>query len=110
MGTFFYDPRQRMTKELAPGVQARTFWGDRMTLALVTLDPNAVVAPHTHPHEQVGAVISGELEFTIGDETRRLGPGDVYVIPGDVPHGVRVGPGAVELIEVFSPVRENLKY
>ena len=45
-----------------------------------------------------------------GAETRRLGPGEVYVIPGDVPHGVKVGPDAVELVEVFSPVRENLKY
>jgi quercetin dioxygenase-like cupin family protein len=81
-----------------------------MTLALVALEPNAVVAPHSHPHEQVGAVIAGELEFTIGDESRLLHPGDVYVIPGDVVHGVKVGPGAVQLVEVFSPVRENLKY
>ena len=110
MTSYFHDPRERTSKEIAPGVLARTFWGERMTLAVVTLAPNAVVAPHSHPQEQVGAVISGEVEFTIGEVTRQLGPGEVYVIPGDVPHGVKVGPRAVELIEVFSPVRENLKY
>ena len=73
-------------------VKARTFWGDKMTLALVTLEANAVVAAHSHVHEQVGVVIAGELEFTIGGESRRLEPGDVYVIPGDVAHGVKVGP------------------
>ena len=108
--SYFPDAGQRATKELAPGVHARTFWGDRMTLALVSLEPNAVVAPHTHPHEQVGMVVKGEVEFTIGDETRLLKPGDVYVIPGEAPHGVRVGSNAVELVEVFSPVRESFKY
>ena len=110
MTAYFPDVEQRMTLELAPGVKARTFWGDKMTLALVTLEANAVVAVHSHLHEQVGAVIAGELEFTIGGESRRLKPGDVYVIPGDVAHGVKVGPATVQLVEVFSPVRENFKY
>jgi quercetin dioxygenase-like cupin family protein len=108
--TYFHDSRARATKELAPGVQARSFWGDRMTLVLAALEPYSVVAPHGHPHEQVGTVISGEIEFTIGDETRLLRPSDVYVIPSDVPHSAKVGPAPVALVEVFSPVRETLKY
>ncbi len=110
MTTYFHDSEQRMPMDLAAGVKARTFWGDKMTLALVTLEPNSLVAAHSPPHEQVGTVIAGELDFTIGDETRRLKPGDVYVIPGDVTHEGRVGAEAVQLVEVFSPVRENFKY
>jgi quercetin dioxygenase-like cupin family protein len=110
MTTFYPDASQRPSIELAPGVIARSFWGDRMTLALVELQPQAVVAEHSHANEQVGTVIEGEIDFTIGGETRRLRPGDVYVIPADVPHGVRVGEAGVKLVEVFSPVRENLKY
>jgi quercetin dioxygenase-like cupin family protein len=110
MPTYFYDPEERAAKELAPGALARTFWGERMTVAIVNLAPDAVVTEHSHPHEQVGVVLEGSVEFTIGGEPRTIGPGAVYVIPGDTPHSVIVGDAPVRLVEVFSPVRENLKY
>ena len=50
-------------------------------------------------------VASGEVQFRIGDTEHRLGPGDSYLIPGDLPHYVRAVDPAT-LIEVFSPVRE----
>jgi quercetin dioxygenase-like cupin family protein len=40
-----------------------------------------------HPEEQVSYVISGKVEFRIGDDkTQICGPGDIVVIPGNVPH------------------------
>ena len=48
-----------------------------------------VVAAHSHPNEQMGIMISGMLEFTIGDETKVMKPGDVYRIPGGIVHSVR---------------------
>jgi quercetin dioxygenase-like cupin family protein len=41
---------------------------------------------HSHPNEQVGYVISGELEMTIDGVVRVCAPGDCYHIPGDVEH------------------------
>ena len=106
----FYDPQERERKELVAGVMARTFWGERMLMSLVDLEPNAVIPEHTHPHEQVGMVVSGEMRLTIAGETKQARPGDVYIIPGDATHGVVVGDAACQLIEVFSPVREEYKY
>ena len=106
----FHDPKERPTKELAPGVLARTFWGDKMLLSVVDLDPGAEVPRHTHPHEQGGMVIEGEVEFEIAGDTRLLKPGDIYVIPGDVEHWAKAGASRVKVLDIFSPVREEFKY
>lgn len=107
---YFPDLEERAAKELAPGVLARTFWGDQMLMAMVDLAPGAVVPAHHHPHEQSGVVIEGEVEFTIGDETRVLRTGGVYLIPGDTPHGVTTGPAGAKVMDIFSPVREEYKF
>ena len=107
---YFYSPEEREAKELFSGVMARTFWGENMLLSIVHFAPNAVGPPHSHPHEQAGMVLEGEVTFTIGDETRTLKPGDVNVIPGGVEHSVVAGNMPCKLIEAFSPVREDLKY
>ena len=89
------------------GINARNVHGERMTLGVVELDPGAVAPEHSHPHEQFGVVLSGSVLFRIGDETKELRPGSVYVIPANVPHTAEAGPGGTVLIDVFSPVREE---
>ena len=106
------EPRTRTYDELKPvdafpGVVRRTLVsGDRLTLVEIRLAPGAEVPEHTHPHEQAGHVASGRVRFRIGDDEHELGPGDSYLIPGELPHYVRAVDAAT-LIEVFSPVREE---
>ena len=106
----FYDPEERQIKELAPGVKIRTFWGERVLLSIVEMDENALVPLHSHPHEQAGIMLEGEVELTIGGESRRLKPGDIYVIPGGVEHSARTNGIPCRLLDIFSPVREEYKY
>lgn len=62
---------------------------------------------HQHPHEQICYCLSGEFEYSIGDETRTLRPGDSVYVPSNVPHGaVCLQDGA--LLDVFTPQREDL--
>lgn len=107
---YFFDPAVRTPKELLPGVVTRTFWGERMLVSLVDLAPNAVIPPHSHPHEQVGMVVRGQMELTISGETRVVKEGDVYVVPGDVSHSVRLGIEPCQVVEAFAPVREDYKF
>jgi quercetin dioxygenase-like cupin family protein len=107
---YFHDPESRMTKELRPGILGRSFWGDNLMLLIVDLEANAILPNHNHPHEQGGIVLEGELEFTIAGERRMLHPGDIYMIPGGVEHMVQVGASPARVLDVFSPVREDLKY
>jgi quercetin dioxygenase-like cupin family protein len=52
-------------------------------------------------------VVSGQLRFTIGDETRECGPGDMYLIPSNVPHTVMAVGGPAVALDVFTPIRED---
>ncbi|MDI9547351.1 MAG: cupin domain-containing protein [Chloroflexota bacterium] len=107
---YFFSPAERERKELFGGVNARTFWGEHMLLAVVDIPANGVIPPHSHPHEQAGMVVAGELTFTVDGETRTLRAGDVYVIPGGVEHSVVAGDAPAQALDVFSPVREEYKY
>lgn len=108
--THFFDSSQRTAKELLPGISVRTFWGERMLLSLVDLEAHATIPPHSHPHEQVGIVVSGRMELTVDGETREVAPGDVYVVPGGVTHSVRMGAEPCQVAETFAPVREEYKF
>ncbi len=81
-----------------------------MTLALVTLEPHAVLPPHIHPHEQAGYVLEGKIEFAISGQTKICRAGDVYIIPGNAEHPVIIGDLPTRLFETFVPVREYFKY
>jgi quercetin dioxygenase-like cupin family protein len=76
-----------------------------MTLASVDLGPNVRVPEHHHENEQLGIVIQGSVTFTIGGESRELGPGETYVIPSHVPHHVVAGPEGCTVFDVFAPIR-----
>ena len=89
------------------GILARAVEGERITLAVVELDPNAPLARHSHPHEQLGIVIEGSMLFTVGDETKRLGPGETWTIRSGVEHEATAGRDGAVVIDVFSPPRDD---
>jgi len=107
---YFHNPSERDTKELIPGINARTFWGEKMLVAVVELDPHTHLPNHSHHHEQVGIILEGKLEFTIDGETRVLEPGDVYTIPGSVEHEAKTLEQPAKVMDVFSPVRGEYQY
>ena len=92
-----------------PGVEIRTHAGTGMMLSHVTFEPDSAVLEHSHPHEQMGILLSGRLEFTIGGQTTVLLPGDMWRIPGGVPHSARAVGGRVEALDVFQPVRDDYR-
>ncbi len=90
-----------------PGVEIRTTAGKGAMLSVVRFEPESVVADHAHPHEQMGYLLEGQLEFTAGGVTRLLGPGDMWRIPGGVVHRVRASSQPALALDVFHPVRED---
>jgi quercetin dioxygenase-like cupin family protein len=89
------------------GCRMRTPHGKNLMLSYLEMDAAAEVPLHHHPHEQGGVVLSGRLELTIGDETRILEPGSIFLIPSDVPHRARAIDGPVRVLDAFSPIRED---
>jgi len=105
----FWNPDDIVSRELAKGVTAKIAPGEKMMFSLVTLAPNAVVPTHSHPHEQMGMMVSGTMEFTIAGETRQLEPNGIYFVPGGVPHAAKAGPGGAVALDAFSPPREEYR-
>jgi quercetin dioxygenase-like cupin family protein len=91
------------------GVEIRIIPGERMTMAFFSIQPGSEIPEHAHPHEQMGTVLKGSVELTIGDEKRTVTPGTAYRVPPDVPHSGRCGDAPAEVIEVFSPIREDFQ-
>ncbi len=103
----FINIQEYQAIEPVPGCRMRTPFGANLMLSYLEMDDGAEVPLHSHPHEQGGMLIKGMLELTIGDETRRVEPGAMFLIPSGVPHkAVAVG-GPVVVLDVFSPVRED---
>jgi len=78
--------------------------GAEQTFAIAVFDAGEGNVEHTHPNcEEIVYVIEGEIEHTLGDERTRLGPGDLIVVPRDVPHRLVNTSGApTRAIIVFS--------
>ena len=88
-------------------VQARVITGANASLALVELQPDAIVPEHRHEHEQLGMCLEGSIIFTVGGERRELGPGGTWRIPSNLSHDAVAGPDGAVVVDIFSPVRAD---
>lgn len=88
-------------------ITRRLVTGDKVMLVRWEMQKGAVVPAHTHPHEQVAHMLSGSMRLRVGDRWLDCKPGDVVVIPGGTEHEATF-PSACEVIDVFSPPREDM--
>lgn len=109
MSDYFVDKSECVHHRIFPGVDIYTTFCERMMMSLVEMEPHAVVEEHSHPHEQVGLMLEGEAEFTIGGERRHVTAGQMWRIPGGVVHKVVAGPRPVRALDVFNPPRDDYK-
>ena len=58
----------------------------------------------SHPGEEGGVVVKGAIEITVGNESRKLGPGDAYYFDTSVPHRMRnAGDGECVIVSASTP-------
>lgn len=70
----------------------------------VRFEAGAIGPAHSHPHIQCSLVETGLFDITIAGETRRLGPGDSFLVPSGAVHDA-VNVEAGTLLDVFTPMR-----
>ena len=91
-----------------PGVIHQRLFGNNVQVQKLTVEPGGEpVHLHNHPDtEQFFLIQEGEWEMTLGDEKKRVGPGDVVYIPPGVTHSPRLlnedKPGW--LYEIYQPI------
>lgn len=103
----FIDINSVPAVEPVPGCRLRTPYGQNLMLSYLEMDAGAEIPMHHHPHEQGGILLKGRLQLTIGDETRVVDAGAMFLIPPNVPHRAVAVDGPAVVMDVFSPVRED---
>ena len=106
---FFSYPKDFKEKPIAPGVVLGLVWGERIMLSRVAFQPNGIVPTHSHPNEQTGIVLDGEITMTIGNDTRLCKKGDAFTIPDNVEHSAVAGEKPAVVLDTFNPPREDYK-
>ena len=103
---FFHIPSMPYIKK-RERVFMKSITGEQAQLSFICLEPGEVTNHH-HPHEQIGYILSGQVEITIDGHVKILGPGDAYYIPQGVQHRFNVlNEQRCEYLELFSPPKEE---
>ncbi len=92
-----------------PSMRRQIITGELMTVARIYFKEGFLVPMHSHHNEQITQVISGVLKFRLGkdgDEAIDVGPGQVIVIPANLPHEARVVGDVVEM-DMWAPRRDD---
>ena len=95
-------------EQLNEATARRLVVGQKIMLQLVSIRAGSRPPAHSHPHEQLIWIQSGLMCYRIsGAEAQDCPPGSLVVIPGGELHETWF-PEDTELVEIFSPVREDL--
>ena len=95
--------------EALEGIYRKTLaYNNDVMLCFFTLEKNSEVPIHEHEAHQIGYVLKGKIKFIT--ETREFiaKEGDSYVFDSNEKHGAELLEKS-EIIEVFSPTREDYK-
>ena len=96
------------SKEIMPGYHGKLVHSESMTWVFWDVEEGATVPEHHHVNEQIMHVVEGRFEFTLGGETATYQPGDVVIIPSNVPHSGKALT-TCKLMDIFNPVRSEYK-
>ena len=102
------DANQVPAVKTPDGAERRVLaYGDGMMLVQFDFDSGVASWSHSHAHEQVGYVVSGEIDFVMeGKPATRLHAGGSYYIPPNVKHNIVTFAPTV-LIDAFAPMRQD---
>jgi len=104
----FFHSEDLVNQQLLEGSLVNFTHSSSMTLAEWNFEPNTLLPEHSHPHEQITKIISGEFELIIENKKYNMKTGSVAIIP---PHAVHSAKSitACHIMDVFHPVREDFR-
>jgi quercetin dioxygenase-like cupin family protein len=105
----FFRVEELPAKELLAGVRVRSVHLADLMMTFVEYPAGATVPMHHHPYEQITYVLEGQLEVSIGAETRLLGPGEGVQVPANMEHGSRTVGGPAKAVDAWTPVPKMFK-
>ena len=62
---------------------------EKGTVTMFAFDEGEGLSEHTAPFDALVQIVDGEADVSVGDATHRVGPGEVLLLPADIPHSVQ---------------------
>ena len=101
---------ETQAKQVAPNIARKLVHLNKLMTVIVDFTNGPQTEPdppHSHPHEQISYIASGEIFVFINGDPTCLKEGDMFAIPCDVPHCIQMLTTTVRIIDSFSPIREE---
>ena len=104
----FTENKNVPARDLGGGVTRKLLsYSPKLMACELRFEKGAVGAKHSHPHEQIGYIVSGRLVYQEeGQEDKILETGDTYYVAPNVVHGVQILEDT-KLLDIFTPMRED---
>jgi quercetin dioxygenase-like cupin family protein len=77
-----------------------------MMLVRHTMTAGWIGTRHSHPHEQLVYILRGRIRFEHPGGAFEIGPGDSFLVPGNVLHQASALEDS-EVLDIFTPTRED---
>jgi len=84
----------------------RVLWtGEHTQLVIMTIPPKGEIGVETHDeNDQILSFVSGLGKAVVDGKTKKVGPGDVVIVPAGVEHNfLNDGPNPLVLYTVYGP-------
>ena len=100
----YWDLKTIKLDEFRPGIWSKVENGSNLTMAVMEIAPNKEGMAHTHPFDQCGYVVEGEIEISMGDEKRLLKPEEAYFIPAGMTHNWKTFDLSAKILDVVGMI------
>ena len=104
----FFTIKELPADFLRPGTERRSIQLGEVLFMFISYDRPTVSPPHDHTWDSIIYVERGTFEATVGDQQKKLSPGQGIVVPAGVQHTLTTDQKS-QLIEVWYPVRKDEK-
>ncbi len=90
MQGYFHSFEQMTSNEFEEGIRIKSLPLGNVQVRYMEFEPESLISDHQHPEEVVTMILEGEMEMTVGKETKRVKSGDVFVVPPKTNHSGRI--------------------
>ncbi len=98
----FWNLKTLRLDEFRPGIFSKVESGASLTMAFMEITPHKEGSEHSHPFDQCGIVVEGEIEMSIGEEKKLVGPMETYFIPAGISHNWKTAHSPAKILDVVS--------
>ncbi len=95
-------------EKLSEEINRQMIWGKNLMAVRFEIAPNSSIPIHEHESEQLTMVQNGRITLHFAEQADiTLGLNEMLLIPSMVPHSASSGPEGCEIIDLFSPIRQD---